>query len=94
MMNEKSKRVERYWGKTPNQFTTYGDVDSKSVIVFSGDHPSIIQNWLQSDQTEKKIVFNPNYKVTKRDKKYRIMMIISKLLGNLDLTKKHYKLIR
>lgn len=93
MMNEKSKRVERYWGKKPLHFTGYGNIDHKSVIAFVGNHPSIIGNWLKSDQTEKNLIFNPNYILTKRDIKYRIMMVISKLLGNIDLTKKHYKLL-
>jgi glycosyltransferase involved in cell wall biosynthesis len=92
-MNEKNKRVERYWGKTPTEFFGYGNVDSQSLVNFTGSHPRIIANWLTS-HAENKLVFNSNYQLSNREKKHRIMMLISKLLGGFDFTKKHYKLIR
>ena len=35
---------------------------------------------------------DPNYKLTKKQKKHRIMLKIEKLL-DIDLSKKHYKLV-
>ena len=92
-MNEKIQKVERYWGKTPRQFSGYGDIDYKSLAKFSGAHPAIIRNWLNTN-AEHEFTINPDYVPTNRDKRHRIMMVLSQLLGNLDFTKKHYKLVR
>lgn len=91
-MNEKNKRVERYWGKTPNEFIGYGNVDSQSLAKFTGSHPQVVDTWLNTS-TETQLIFNPDYKLTRREKRHRVMMIVSKLLGGLDLSKKHYKLV-
>ncbi|MCC2625720.1 MAG: glycosyltransferase [Burkholderiales bacterium] len=92
-MDEKNKKVERYWGKTSQSFNTYGNVDPYSIAKFNGSHPEIVHSWLQNS-AEQKLVFNPEYKLTSRDKKHRLMMIIGWFLGNPNWTKKHYKLIR
>jgi len=92
-MHEKNQKVERYWGKAPGTFSTYGNVDKKSLTSFKGSHPIIVEEWLQT-KAEKELVFNPNYKLTKRDKKHRLMMVLGKIFGDLDFTKKHFKLIQ
>jgi glycosyltransferase involved in cell wall biosynthesis len=91
-MNEKQKRVERYWGKTPTEFKGYGDIDPKTIRKFAKVHPQIVQSWLEHD-AEQNLIINPNYKLTKRDKKHRWQVKIEQFLG-IDLTKKHYKLIK
>ena len=50
-MNEKQKRVERYWGKTPKEFKGYGDIDPVSIRVFDNSHPAIAGSWLKNDPT-------------------------------------------
>lgn len=92
-MNEKNKRVERYWGKPPAEFYGYGNVDPKSLSKFAGTHPQVVHQWFATS-AEQQLVFNKDYQLTKRDKKHRILMVLSKLLGNYDFTKKHFKLIR
>lgn len=92
-MNEKQKRVERYWGKTPKEFKGYGDIDPVSIRVFDNSHPAIADSWLKND-AEQVLTLNPNYVVSRRDHKHRLMMWLEKLLGGKDFTKKHYKLIR
>ncbi|MFN8770185.1 MAG: hypothetical protein ACK5Z5_08040 [Neisseriaceae bacterium] len=92
-MNEKNKRVERYWGKPSQEFYSYGNIDPKSVCSYNGDHPEIIKKWLLTS-AENEIVFNKDYQLTKRDKKHRVLMFLSKLLGNYDFSKKHFKLLR
>jgi glycosyltransferase involved in cell wall biosynthesis len=92
-MAEKDKRVQRYWGKESNGFSGYSDIDSSTVLPFKSSHPKIITDWLEHS-AEKSFKCNPDYKLTKRDKKHRILSIISKLIGGFDFSKKHYKLIR
>jgi hypothetical protein len=91
-MNEKQKRVERYWGKTPREFTGYGEIDPQTIRQFSGKHPAVVKNWLATDA---EAVFTPNleYKLTRRDKKHRWLMKLEQLLGGRDFTKKHYQLV-
>lgn len=92
-MNEKQKRVERYCGKKPTEFLGYGDIDPQSIRDFNDTHPAILSNWLQTE-AEPVLKLNPNYQLTKRDKKHRLMTKLENLLGSKDFTKKHYKLIR
>lgn len=93
-MSEKSKRVEKYWGNNaPSETHTYGNIDPKSIITFTGSHPEIIKEWL-NESSEKTLEFNQNYKLSKRDKKHRLMMKLSRLLGGYDFSKKHFKLIK
>ena len=92
-MNEKQKRVERYWGKTPTEFLGYGNIDPHSIIPFGASHPAIAQHWL-ADAAEQTFIPNPEYQLTTRDKKHRLLLGLENLLGGKDFTKKHYKLIR
>ncbi|MBP9742143.1 MAG: glycosyltransferase [Burkholderiales bacterium] len=92
-MNEKNKRVEKYWGKTPGHFEGYGNIDKKTLVPFTRTHPAIMQYWL-TNNAEQVFCPNPDYKLSRRDKKHRFMMLIGKLFGNYDWSKKHYKLIR
>jgi glycosyltransferase involved in cell wall biosynthesis len=92
-MNEKQKRVERYWGKTPKEFLGYGDIDPISIREFQSSHPAILSNWLAND-AEQILTLNPDYKLSKRDKKHRLLSKLEGILGGQDFTKKHYKLVR
>ena len=92
-MNEKQKRVERYWGKTPKEFLGYGDIDPHTIRDFTATHPQVVTGWLAND-AEQKLVVNPDYKLSKRDKKHRWMSKLEKMFNGLELSKKHYKLIR
>ncbi|MDQ5920505.1 MAG: hypothetical protein QG673_561 [Pseudomonadota bacterium] len=92
-MNEKNKRVEKYWGKVPGSFDGYGNIDPKTIVPFTRGHPAIMQEWIKNS-AEAEFVPNLNYKLSRRDKKHRVMMFLGKLLGNYDWSKKHYKLIR
>lgn len=91
-MDEKQKRVERYWGKAPKEFLGYGDIDPETIRLFSDTHPAILANWLLNE-AEQMFIPNPDYILTRRDKKHRLMSKLEILLGNKDFTKKHYKLV-
>lgn len=92
-MNEKNKRVERYWGKKPQEFTGYGRIDRTTIHKFNGTHPAIVNTWLDVG-AEQNFIPDPDYQLTKRDKRHRLIMWLEKICGGMDFTKKHYKLIR
>ena len=88
-MNLKSQKVQKYWGKKPVKIN-YSQMDQSIIKEFLGAHPSVIQQWLTKAEGIYKV--DPNYVLTKKQKKHRIMIKVENLLG-LDLSKKHYKLI-
>jgi len=89
-MNLKSKKVQKYWGGEPAKID-YSQMDQSIIKGFSGTHPKIVKDWLPKDkgiyQTD------PNYEPTKKQKKHRLMLKLEKWF-NLELSKKHYKLIQ
>ena len=66
-------------------------MDQSIIKEFKGTHPEIIKNWLPKESGIFKT--NVNYKLTKKQKKHRLMIKIEKFFG-IELSKKHYKLIR
>ena len=47
---------------------------------FTGKHPAIIQDWLESE-AEKDFTHNPEYKITLKDRKHRIRFWLLESLG-------------
>ena len=89
-MNDKLKRVGKYWNKKIPDFVSY-NIDPKAIKSFSGNHPAIMKIWLKGNAEQ---VFNPdpNYKITQREKRHRFLTFFEKLM-NKDLTKKHFRSI-
>ena len=69
----------------------YSKMDQSIISLFKGTHPKIIQGWAQSANEIFKA--DPDYKLTNKQKKHRVMIIFEKLFG-LDLSKKHFKLLK
>jgi hypothetical protein len=88
-MNLKSKKVQKYWGGEEKKID-YSKMDQSIIKEFKGSHPKIIQDWIPNDI--ELFTVDPSYKLTKKQKKHRIMIIFEKLFG-LELSKKHYKLV-
>jgi len=88
-MNLKSEKVQQYWGGEPAKID-YSQMDQSIIKEFSGTHPKIVQDWPPKGkgiyQTDS------NYQPTKKQKKHRLMLKLEKWF-NLELSKKHYKLI-
>jgi len=89
-MNLKSKQVQRYWGKN-HQKIDYSQMDSKIFKRYTGTHPKVIQNWLSKDLG----IFHadPSYNPSRQQKRHRVMLKIERFF-KIDLSKKHYKLIK
>tara|TARA_B110000008_G_C16953878_1_gene557353 strand:+ start:586 stop:1443 length:858 start_codon:yes stop_codon:yes gene_type:complete len=88
-MNLKSKKVQKYWGKTHNKID-YSQIDQSIINNFNGTHPEVMKEWLSEASGLFKA--DPNHKLSKKEKKHRLMIKLEMLLG-LELSKKHYKLI-
>jgi glycosyltransferase involved in cell wall biosynthesis len=89
-MNLKSQKVQKYWNKKHSNID-YKEIDPSIITEFSGTHPKIVQEWLPKD--EGLFEANPNHKLTKKEKKHRWMLKLENMFG-LELSKKHYKLLK
>lgn len=88
-MNMKSRSVQRYWNKTHRDIS-YGDIDPAILREFKGTHPAAIMDWLP--EVPPSLELNPGYRLSMRDRRQRVKMLIERLTG-LDLSKKHYKIV-
>jgi hypothetical protein len=89
-MNLKSEKVQKYWGGSAKKID-YSKMDQSIIKKFEGTHPKIIQDWLPNDVELFQV--DPSYKLTKKQKKHRIIIFFEKLFG-LELSKKHFKLVK
>lgn len=89
-MNLKSEKVQQYWNKKHEKIN-YSNIDSQILTKFEGTHPSIMKDWIP--KTEELFQANKDYKLSKKEKKHRIMLKVESLFS-LELSKKHYKLVK
>ncbi len=90
-MKLKFKMVDKYWGKNKERKIKYEEIDPKILKEFKGTHPKVIQDWLPPAEGIFKA--NPNHKLTWKERKHRIALFIEKVF-KIDLSKKHFKLIK
>ena len=88
-MAEKLKQVGRYWGSKHEDFQGYGSIDTRELRPFKGSHPAVMENWL-AKEAETEFRQNPDYRVTRRDRRNRIRFWIEDILG-VEISKKHYQ---
>ena len=90
-MGEKSRRVAGYWGGQTTVID-YSKIDGRMLREFSGSHPEVMRGWLPLDELA---VFRPDpgYRLSPRERRHRILQKIEDVLG-VDLTKKHFSLVR
>jgi hypothetical protein len=88
-MNLKSKKVQKYWGKKSVKID-YSQIDQSIIEKFNGTHPAVVKDWLPNSNGL--FIADPNYELTSKQKKHRLMIFLEKLF-NLDLSKKHFKLV-
>lgn len=89
-MNAKQQSVERYWNKTPQEFSRY-QIDPRAVKPYAGSHPGVMESWL-TERADDAWQPNPEYEPTSREKRHRLAMRIERALG-VDLSRKHFKLV-
>ena len=88
-MNLKSSKIQKYWGESPIKID-YSQIDHTIIQEFQGSHPDIIKDWLPKDSGLYRV--DKSYKLTRKQKKHRIMIKLEKIF-NLELSKKHFKLV-
>jgi hypothetical protein len=88
-MNLKSAKVQKYWGKNHKKID-YSQIDQSIIKEFQGTHPKVLKEWLPKASSLYKV--DRGYKVSKKEKKHRLMIKLEKAFG-LELSKKHYKLV-
>ena len=89
-MNLKSSKVQKYWDKTP-EIIDYSQMDQSIIKLFQGRHHKIVESWLPKEKGL--YLVDKKYQPTLKQKKHQFLIKIEKLLG-LELSKKHYKLIK
>lgn len=89
-MNIKSKDVQRFWNNE-HKHISYAEIDRLILREFKGTHPSAIKDWLP--EVPVSFEADPAYKLSSRDRRQRIKMLIENLTG-IDMSKKHFKLVK
>lgn len=89
-MNLKSQKVQKYWGKRYESID-YSQIDQSIINAFKGTHPQIMENFFV--KTSGIFQAGNDYVIPFKQKKHRMMKKVEKIFG-LNLSKKHYKLIK
>jgi hypothetical protein len=89
-MNLKSKKVQKYWGKSPSKID-YSQMDQSIIKKFKGTHPKVIEEWLPKASGLYQV--DPAYKLTPKQKKHRMIIKLENFF-DLDFSKKHFKLLK
>ena len=88
----KKATTAKYWLEQPKEPPPYAEVDPSVLFPFDGEHPAIMQEWLEH-VANKEFEPDPNYQLTKRDKKQRFKRNIERLTG-LDLASHHFRPVK
>ena len=89
-MNLKSQKVQQYWNKK-HEAIDYRAIDHQILKEFKGTHPAIMKEWLSKEASL--FEANPDYILSKKEKKHRLMLKLESLFG-VELSKKHYRLVK
>ncbi len=92
-MNLKVQKVSKYWDNKGVDLkeVIYSEIDHSILNEFRGSHPEVMHEWLLAGNGVFKA--NPGHRLSKREIKHRIALKLEKLFG-IDLSKKHFKLVR
>jgi glycosyltransferase involved in cell wall biosynthesis len=89
-MQKKLDQVSKFWSHGAPTIR-YSQFDAQVLQPFTGMHPELVKPWLESS-AEKSFTIDPDYKLTKREKRHRWLMKLEKAFG-LDFSRKHFKLV-
>jgi len=89
-MQKKLDQVSKFWSSSAPQIR-YSQFDAQVLQPFTGTHPALVKPWLESS-AEKSFTIDPNYTLSKRERRHRWLMKLENAFG-LDLSRKHFKLV-
>jgi glycosyltransferase involved in cell wall biosynthesis len=89
-MQKKLDQVSKFWSHGAPTIR-YSQFDAQVLQPFTGTHPEMVTPWLESS-AEKSFTIDPDYQLTKREKRHRWLMKLEKAFG-LDFSRKHFKLV-
>ena len=89
-MHLKASAVHKYWDDKPAVKVDYTKIDPATLKLFTGTHPKVVQDWLP--KAEGIFQADPNYQLSSREKKHRLMLKLEKWFG-FRFNKKHYRLV-
>ena len=89
-MQKKMEQVSKFWSHGAPTIR-YSQFDAQVLQPFTGTHPELIKPWLESS-AEKTFTMDPDYTLSKREKRHRWLMKLEKAFG-LDFSRKHFKLV-
>jgi len=87
----RKQEVAKYWTDKPISRTVHANVDPHTLRPFVGTHPREVWDYLQPATGLFRT--DPEYCLTTREKKHRLMLKLEQWFG-LRFNKKHYRLIR
>ena len=90
-MNLKSAAVLKYWEDNASRTIHYNQIDPAMLMLFTGTHPKVVQDWLP--RAEGIFKADPNHGLSSREKKHRMMLKLEQWFG-IRFNRKHYKLVR
>jgi hypothetical protein len=85
----KKKSNSKYWTEQIKA-VNYADIDPQVLRPFTGTHPKAVRDWLP--QADGIFQADPNYRLTERERKHRLMLTLERWFG-WRYDKKHYKLV-
>jgi len=90
-MDLKTSATHKYWKDEPAARVDYTQIDPATLRRFTGTHPRVVQDWLP--RTEGIFRADPDYKLSSREKKHRLMLKLEQWFG-FRFNKNHYRLVR
>ena len=89
-MQKKLDQVSKFWSHAAPEIR-YSQFDAQVLQPFTGTHPALMKPWLENS-AEKSFTVDPNYTLSKREKRHRWLMKLEKTFG-WDFSRKHFKLV-
>lgn len=90
--NESKQKAANGFYHNQAAVRTYASIDPITIQPFTGTHPRVVQPWVR-ENSPATIEVDPNYQLTKRDKRNRVWMRIERALG-VDFSKDHFTRVK
>ncbi len=91
-VKQKAAAGNQYWDEKQAFQSSYGNLDPQQIGRFTGEHPAIMTDWIEQ-HANPSFEFDPNHRLSRREKKHRFNARLERLLG-WDFSKRHFKIIR